>query len=112
MRAGYSAPVAQWMTTNLARDGETFVWRLDFDAMERLLRDFFATDLWPLLEDPAPAHDVNILKASDSSVISPEAVTRMAAARGPLHLHERKGGHWIHAESPEVVSALLVEHLP
>ena len=32
------------MTTNLVRDGESFRWQLDFDAMERLLRDFFATE--------------------------------------------------------------------
>jgi pimeloyl-ACP methyl ester carboxylesterase len=113
MRAGYSAPVAQWMTTNLARDGEMFVWRLDFDAMERLLRDFFATDLWPVVEEAAPAHDIHILKASASSVISPEAVARIGAAgKASVHLHEREGGHWIHAESPELVTALLAEHLP
>jgi hypothetical protein len=29
-----------------------------------------------------------------------------------VHFHEREGGHWIHAESPDVVTDLLVEHLP
>ena len=41
---GYELPVAQWMTTNLVRDGESFRWQLDFDAMEQLLRDFFTTE--------------------------------------------------------------------
>lgn len=111
--AGFSPGVAQWMTTNLVRDGDGFVWRLDLDAMERLLRDFFATGLWKGIEHPASAHEIHILKASESSIISPAAVSRiLAVPQGRVHLHERQGGHWIHAESPDVVTGLLVEHLP
>ena len=46
MANGYDLPVAQWMGTNLVRDGEAFRWQLDFDVMERLLLDFFRTDMW------------------------------------------------------------------
>lgn len=110
---GFSTGVAQWMTTNLVRDGDGFGWRLDFDVMEALLRDFFQADLWPVVEDPAQGHDIHVLKASESSVISPEAESRLRAApRDRVHLHERTGGHWIHAESPDVVTALLAEQLP
>lgn len=111
--AGYALGVAQWMATNLVRDDEGFRWRLDFDVMERLLRDFFATDLWPVVERPAARHEIHFLKASESSAISEQAVPRIAAAGpGRVFLHHRDGGHWIHAESPQVVTALLVEHLP
>lgn len=111
--AGYSIDVAQWMSTNLARVDDGFVWRLDFDAMERLLRDFFTTDLWPLVETPHAQHDIHFLKASESSAISPDAVRRIAAAAGDrVHLHHSDGGHWIHAESPKIVIDLLAEHLP
>lgn len=109
---GFELGVAQWMATNLVRDGDELVWRLDFDVMERLLQDFFATDLWPVIEGPAPLHDIHLLKASESSAMSPDAVVRVQAAEGDqVHLHVRQGGHWIHAESPEVVTELLVEHL-
>jgi len=113
MGAGYPLGVAQWMGTNLVRGGSAFAWRLDFDAMERLLRDFFGTDLWNVVEHPSSGHDIHILKASESNAISPDAVARITAAAGShLHLHLRDGGHWIHAESPEVVVGLLCEHLP
>jgi esterase len=113
VKAGYAAPVAQWMATNLAREGDEFVWRLDFDAMEGLLRDFYRTDLWSVVEDPDPKHDLHFLKASESTVISPASVSRLRAAPPDrVHLHERKGSHWIHAESPDVVTQLLAEHLP
>jgi pimeloyl-ACP methyl ester carboxylesterase len=110
---GYELPVAQWMTTNLVRDGETFRWHLDFDAMERLLHDFFVTGEWPVIESPDPAHDIHIVKATRSTVIAPDTQARIAAASGArVHLHEREGGHWIHAERPEVITALLLDNLP
>jgi pimeloyl-ACP methyl ester carboxylesterase len=110
---GYAPGVGQWMATNLVREGRGFVWALDFEAMERLLRDFFATDLWNVIESPAPEHDIHIIKASESSAISTAAVVRIEAASGDrVHLHHRSGGHWIHAESPQVITELLIGTLP
>ena len=111
--SGYPHGVAQWMVTNLVRDGDGFGWRLDFDVMERLLRDFFTTDMWAVIEHPSPHHEMHIVKASESNAISPAAVDRITASAGErVHLHHRDGGHWIHADSPEVITTLLVEHLP
>jgi pimeloyl-ACP methyl ester carboxylesterase len=81
--AGYTLGVAQWMATNLVRSGEGFEWKLDFDAMARLLNDFFVTDLWQVVEQPAPGHDLHFLKASESSALSSAAVQRLDAASGP-----------------------------
>jgi hypothetical protein len=82
--------------------------------MERLLRDFFTTNLWATVESPAPAHEIHFLKASESSAISDAAVGRIEAATSSrrVYLHHRPGGHWIHAESPQVVIDLLIQHLP
>jgi pimeloyl-ACP methyl ester carboxylesterase len=112
MQGGYTRGVAQWMATNLVRGADGFVWRLEFDAMERLLRNFFDTDLWPVVESPGAQHDIHFVKASESSAISETAVRRIEAASGErVHLHRRDGGHWIHAESPEVITELLVRFL-
>jgi pimeloyl-ACP methyl ester carboxylesterase len=112
MQGGYTRGVAQWMATNLVRAEEGFIWRLDFDAMERLLRDFFTTDLWHVVERPAARHEIHFVKASESSAISEAAVKRIEAAGEVVHLHHREGGHWIHAESPRVITNLLVQNLP
>lgn len=113
VRAGFPLGVGQWMATNLVRDGDGLVWRLDFDAMERLLHDFFTTDLWSVVESPAAGLDLHFLKGSTSSAISRDAVRRIEAVSGDrVHLHHRDGGHWIHAEAPDVVTALLLEWLP
>lgn len=111
--AGYAPAIAKWMSTNLVREADGFVWRLDFDAMERLMLDFFATDLWPVVERPSARHDIHFLKASRSSVISPEAASRISAApRDSVHLHRMEGGHWIHAEAPAAVASLVADTLP
>jgi pimeloyl-ACP methyl ester carboxylesterase len=110
---GYDPPVAQWMTTNLVREGESFRWQPDFDAMERLLRDFFSTAVWDVIESPDPQHDIHIVKATQSSAIAADTLARIRAAAGRhVHLHEREGGHWIHAERPALITALVLEHLP
>lgn len=116
---GFSTEVAQWMSTNLVHEADAFRWKLDFDVMEQLLHEFFRTPLWDVLDPGAPGHDIHVLKASASSVISGEAVARMealqsrgAAGGAQVHLHHRDGGHWIHAESPGVVVDLLDEWLP
>jgi pimeloyl-ACP methyl ester carboxylesterase len=111
--AGYERAVAQWMTTNLVRDGDAFRWQLDFAAMERLLQDFFACSVWPIIEQPDSRHDIHIVKATESNAIAADTLARIRRAAGPhVHLHEREGGHWIHAERPDVIAALLLEHLP
>lgn len=116
---GFSTEVAQWMCTNLTREGEVFRWRLDFDVMEHLLHEFFETPMWHVLDPGAPGHEVHVVKATQSSVIAAEAETRLMdlqqrpRQRGArVYLHHREGGHWIHAESPEVVVDLLAESLP
>jgi esterase len=110
---GFASGVAQWMTTNLERQQDGFRWRLDLDTMEALLADFFATDLWRVVDPPAPEHVVHVLKASRSSVITPEALTRLEARQGErVHVHHLDGSHWVHAESPDAVAGLLVAHLP
>jgi pimeloyl-ACP methyl ester carboxylesterase len=112
---GFSRAVAMWMTSNLAPQGGAFRWQIDFTAMETLLRDFFATDLWRVVEPPAATHDVHVVKARESSALSPDAVARIertAAVHPNVHLHHIAGGHWVNTENPDAVVELLTHWLP
>jgi hypothetical protein len=62
------------MATNLvpASAGQ-LAWRLDPDDMESLLRDFFATDAWSVVEHPPMGSQVHVIKARESSVLDEEA---------------------------------------
>ena len=110
---GVELGVAQWMATNLVRDDDHLRWSLDFDVMDTLLHDFFRTDMWAPIEQRSALHDIHVLKATRSEAISAAAVARLQAAAGQgLTLHTEEGGHWIHAERPDLMVRLLSEGLP
>jgi esterase len=113
-REGVARPVAQWMATNLERTESGMRWRFEVDAMAALLRSFFQTDLWPVVEAPPDGLSVHFVKASESSVLGAEAVARLerAAQDKDVALHVVKGGHWLNADNPEALIELLVESLP
>lgn len=112
---GFSRPVARWMTTNLERTDGGFRWSLDWTAMEELLDDFFATDLWHVVADPPSGWEIHFVKAEDSAVLPDEACERIRRAgrrNGRVRLHRLSGGHWLNAENPGAVVDLLAEELP
>jgi hypothetical protein len=54
-----------------------------------------------------------LIKASGSNVMSDQAAQRAeAAGSGRVHVHRLEGGHWIHAERPADIIALLARELP
>lgn len=115
VEAAFPTPVARWMATNLVPGpAGDLVWRLDPDVMDALLRDFFDTDAWRMVEDPPPGVRVHVIKAEESSVLDGDACARVAAAEratgGRVALHHVRGGHWVNADDPDGLHALLVEH--
>ncbi len=112
---GVASGVAQWVSTNLepGPDG-TLEWRLDFDAMEALLRDFFAADLWSVVEQPPDDVRIRFVKASASRVLPPamaERIRRIGQANGRVDLCTVAGGHWLNADNPQAMVDLLSGHL-
>jgi pimeloyl-ACP methyl ester carboxylesterase len=113
-QAGVARPTAQWMATNLEQQEGVYRWRFDFDAMEELLRDFFAQDLWSVLERPPGEAEIHLVKAAESSVLSAAAVARIheiSLSNHRVFLHQVSGGHWVNAENPEALLSLLTQHL-
>ena len=111
---GVSRPIALWMTTNLDWRGEEYRWRLDLDDMESLLRDFFRTDLWPVVEAPRNGLELHFVRATESPVLSAEAVGRIRSAgerTGQVFLHEVRGGHWLNADNPDALVELIAPRL-
>jgi pimeloyl-ACP methyl ester carboxylesterase len=113
-RGGVAPPIAQWMATNLEHGSDGYRWRFDLDALEALLRDFFAVDLWHVVESPPGGMEVHLVKASESSVLEGAALerARQAAQSGRTFVHIVSGGHWLNADNPDAVVDLLVSQLP
>jgi pimeloyl-ACP methyl ester carboxylesterase len=112
---GLAPHVASWMATNLTRGDRGLAWALDLEALESLLRDFFATDLWAVVENPPAEVVIHFVKARESSTLSEAACARIesiARATGRVHLHRVDGGHWVNAENPGALVELLGRGLP
>jgi esterase len=111
---GYERAVGQWLAMNLEREGEVFRWKLDWQGVEEMLRDYFATDVWPIVEEPPEGTRIHILKASESNALDEESVGRILAAgesSGRVDVHVLKGGHWINVDNPEGVLELILERV-
>lgn len=115
MAEGCTQRLAAWMATNLTHEDGQYVWRIDFSIMEALLADFFAQDLWAVIEYPPEGTVIHAIKAEDSSTLTEEAAARLVragASHGRAFLHRLAGGHWINTDDPEGVRALLTAQLP
>jgi pimeloyl-ACP methyl ester carboxylesterase len=111
-REGFAKPVAQWMATNLERKNGELGWRFDPDSMEALLRDFFRADLWQVVERPPEKLEIHFVKATESSVLTPEVVARIKHAGDAVAYHEVEGGHWLNVDNPDALVKLLSTELP
>jgi pimeloyl-ACP methyl ester carboxylesterase len=111
--AGVEFGIAQWMATNVVPvDGE-YRWRLDFDALDELLQDFFRTDLWEFVEVPSGPR-IHFVRAETASVLTEEAAERIESAgmaHGRVILYRLAGGHWLNVDNPDGLVALLVDGL-
>jgi esterase len=113
---GWDTGVATWMATNLRYIDGQFRWTLDFDAMDALLHSFFTTGLWHVVEQPPGKVEIHFVKAEKSHTLTDDACSRIARAEkttnGRVRLHRLPGGHWLNADNPEGIIALLADHLP
>jgi pimeloyl-ACP methyl ester carboxylesterase len=113
LERGHGRAIAEWLAMNVRRapDGDGFRLRLDLDAIDALIASYAAADLWPVLEAEGPTRAFHVVVAERSRVIDAGDRARLAAlaARGDrvkVHLVEG-AGHWVHAEAPDAVFALL-----
>jgi pimeloyl-ACP methyl ester carboxylesterase len=114
-RSGFGRPASEWMATNLERTEGGYRWRLEFPALEALLRDVYQTDLWSVVEQPPPGVELRFVRAAQSSVIPDASVSRLDAigrATGRVFVDAVRGGHWLNADNPDAVTALLASRLP
>lgn len=114
-RHGYAPGVGQWLAMNLEREGDSFRWKLDWEGVEAMLRDYFARDVWGIVENPPEGTELHIVKASQSDALdsgTTERIERAVEATGAVHLHRVEGSHWLNVDNPDAILELLTTHLP
>jgi esterase len=111
---GLSSGLAEWMATNLKRQGENYVWTFNLDAIEELLRDYYRVDLWDYLAQPRelPEFELVVAERSDrwDTALRQRAQSLPPSARVRYHLLQN-AGHWVHVDNPTDLQALMVRWL-
>jgi len=115
---GLSRDLATFLAMNLERAPDApdagFALRLDLDALGAMLDDYFAVDLWRLVESPPRGTRVHLLVGGRSPLFGPEdlARARTAAADAPDRVTLTvlaQAGHWVHTDAPDALVDALVD---
>jgi esterase len=104
---GHSRAIADWLAMNLVRtpDGSLRV-RTNLALIRALLDDYFARDLWPVVEQSKARVDLVI--AGRSEVYAPDEIARAEARGGNVRTHVMpKAGHWVHVDAAEETAKAL-----
>ena len=106
--------VGAWLGTNLVRDGESFRVRLDLDAIEALLDDYFLCDEWTGLGQRAETQ-YHLVIADRSTVFSQrdrEDAFDIARRKRNVHVHVlADASHWLHVDASHALLALIEKAL-
>jgi esterase len=113
---GLEKDLSSWLAMNLApvdlapgAPASGFSLRLDLDAIDALLRDYFVQDYWSLIETPPGRVRYNLILGGASTVYSAEDRARALNAIGArVQTHVLEGaGHFVHVDDPTGVVAAL-----
>jgi pimeloyl-ACP methyl ester carboxylesterase len=113
-QSGLSSGLAEWMTTNLKREGDRYVWLFDADAIEALMQDYFRVDLWGFLESARERPEIQLVVAERSDRWTPalrQRARQLPASTRVVYRELPDSGHWVHVDNPEGLLAMLREFL-
>ena len=111
---GPSVPIAQWLATSVKRDEHgAFRFALDLTFIRAVLADYFARDLWSVIDAPPQGLSVHLILGGSSPVFGADdrARAEALAARAVITIDVLPTGHWVHAEDPDGVVRALSERL-
>ena len=110
---GFSAALANWMTTNLRRSDTGYVWRFDLDVVAALLADYFVQDHWPSFSFPQAGTRHMMVRGARSDRWVTADLERLRALQHAGRARDFElpdAGHWLHADNPSGLLNLVLTH--
>ncbi len=104
--------IAQWLALSTEETEGGVRFALDHDEIEALLFDYFARDLWPLVEQPPGETRVHLVIGERSisySAADRERARAIAARQPRVSVEVLPADHWVHVDDPEGLLRVLVE---
>jgi esterase len=108
---GASPAVAQWMTTNVHAMAGGLTWKFDLPAVRELLASYFATDVWPVLEQPPPGVELHLVLAAREPRWTSQILHRLSQLPSSVQVHSLDAGHWLHVDDLPGLIALMGPYL-
>jgi pimeloyl-ACP methyl ester carboxylesterase len=112
-RAGFTKPVAQWVTTNLrpAPGSRQLRWTFDLDGIAEMYDSYEDSSMWELLQQPPQGLSVDFIRAERSSFRwEGPVVDNLQALGHRVHLL-RDAGHVVHQDNPSECAGPLAAAL-
>src|SRR5207244_709610 len=100
-----------WLAGSVEKQNDHVRFALDIDEIRALLLDYFARDLWPVVEHPPDGMRVHLMIAEHSDSYSSadrELALRIAASNSQVTADILPGGHWLHVDNPDGVLGKLL----
>lgn len=113
---GHGRDMAAWLATNLAHHDDGFRFRNDITAIRAMLDDYFARDLWSVIDNPPGRVRVEFILGGNSPVMAPDERARLArvaeenSSRVGVNVVEG-AGHWVHVDAPDATIDLVARAL-
>lgn len=94
--------IVMWLLTSIEKRDSGWHWMYDLEGVQSMFDDYWATDRWPLADDPR----VNLVQAADGGRWSDDEVSRAERSPATFHVLEN-AGHWLHVDNPQGMLGLL-----
>lgn len=113
LAGGLSEPIVAWLAMNLKAHDNGYIYRVNLDSISAMLDDYFARDLWPILENPPSDVETHLVLGERSDVFSDDAKKRTLACAEAnpdrvFHHVIANAGHWVHVDQPDALYELLL----
>jgi pimeloyl-ACP methyl ester carboxylesterase len=112
--SGQSRTMAQWLAQSLQNDGDHVRFMLDLAEIRALLSDYFARDLWSVVEHPPGAVRVHLVVGERSSAYSAAELDRavqIATSSRQVTVDVLPAGHWVHVDDPDGLMQKLLGYI-
>jgi esterase len=110
---GVSRPIAMWLAMNVRPIAGTsrYTFRVDVAGIRAMLEDYFASDLWPVLESPPGHVRTTLVIGGRSDVVDAADRARAAACPRATVRVIPEAGHWVHADAPDALRDVVLAQL-
>jgi pimeloyl-ACP methyl ester carboxylesterase len=112
--SGITGAVAQWLAQSVEKEGDHVRFVLDLEEIRALILDYFARDLWPVVERPPGVTGVHLVIGDRSDAYSSadrERAARIAATTERVTVDVLHAGHWVHVDDPDGLLRTLLDRV-